>query len=295
METGSIDESPIRAVNVATVHKRSPLRYPGGKTWFIPHIQKWLRQKAEMIGKPELLIEPFAGGGIVSLTAVMENLVDRCLMAELDCDVAAFWHAALDPKYSLKLIDLVENFEPNREDLDDLDRARPDDPVKRGFRTLALNRTRRGGILAPGASFLRSGENGRGVKSRWNEKTLVQRLREIRKHSGQIEFRETDGLGLLEKQLKESDRGVVVFVDPPYTAPSGKRAGRRLYVHNDVDHQRLFRILADYEADFLMTYDQAPEILDLVRKHGFHANRVTMRNTHHARIPELVITPIQSL
>ena len=74
------------------VPQRSPLRYPGGKTWLIPHIRHWLKG---IEPRPKLLVEPFAGGGIVSLTAVMEGLVDRCLMVELDRDVAAFWHAAL--------------------------------------------------------------------------------------------------------------------------------------------------------------------------------------------------------
>lgn len=69
--------SPIPAVNVASVPQRSPLRYPGGKTWLIPHIRVWLNK---VNPAPRLLIEPFAGGGIVSLTAVMEGLVERCLM-----------------------------------------------------------------------------------------------------------------------------------------------------------------------------------------------------------------------
>lgn len=82
--------SRLPAVNVASVPQRSPLRYPGGKTWLIPHIREWLSAT-----NPSILIEPFAGGGIVSLTAVMERLVDQAVMVEIDHDVAAFWHAAL--------------------------------------------------------------------------------------------------------------------------------------------------------------------------------------------------------
>ena len=55
--------SPIPAANVASVPQRSPLRYPGGKTWLIPHIRAWL---GGMDARPRLLIEPFAGGAIVS-------------------------------------------------------------------------------------------------------------------------------------------------------------------------------------------------------------------------------------
>ena len=82
--------SRLPAVNVSTVPQRSPLRYPGGKTWLIPHIREWLAS-----ANAKILIEPFAGGGIVSLTAVMERFVEYCVMVELDRDVAAFWHAAL--------------------------------------------------------------------------------------------------------------------------------------------------------------------------------------------------------
>ena len=83
--------SRVPVVNVATVPQRSPLRYPGGKTWLIPHIREWLQHT-----RSEILIEPFAGGAIVSLTAVMEDLVDGCVMVEIDRDVAAFWRSVLE-------------------------------------------------------------------------------------------------------------------------------------------------------------------------------------------------------
>ena len=74
--------SRLAAVNVSQVPKRSPLRYPGGKTWLIPHVREWLTRT-----RPKILIEPFAGGGVVSLTGVMEGLVERCVMIEINHDV----------------------------------------------------------------------------------------------------------------------------------------------------------------------------------------------------------------
>lgn len=279
-----IEVSPIPAVNVASVPQRSPLRYPGGKTWLIPHIRAWLGTFAE---GPSLLLEPFAGGGIVSLTAVMEHLVERCLMVELDRDVAAFWHAALG--HGDALAEKVLCFTPTREAVYQLMEQPPDSVIEHGFRTLVLNRTRRGGILAPGASFSRVGENGRGLASRWYPETIARRLGEITKHANRITFCETDGMKLLAALLGEQGKGVILFVDPPYTA-GGKRAGKRLYAHNDIDHVGLFEMLAEGGTDFLMTYDLSYEIVTLVREFGFHAVQVTMKNTHHARVPELVIT-----
>lgn len=335
--------SPILAVNVACVPQRSPLRYPGGKTWLIPHVRHWLsgqtvavasgdlptsepsgmvdRQRLPGLSdpsvhppaagprrrtKPRLLLEPFAGGGIVSLTAVMEGLVERCLLAELDGDVAAFWQAAL--RHGPALQARVRQFEPTRDAVVALASTVPTGVLDRGFRTLVLNRTRRGGILAPGASLSRRGENGKGVGSRWYPATTVRRLAEIERHSSRIDFRETDGLELLASLLhglhglhgvdalsEEPMRGLrasaetVVFVDPPYTA-GGKRAGARLYRHNELDHARLFDTLASSNVEFLMTYDCSPEVVRLIEKHGFHAVRVATKNTHHAKLPELVVT-----
>ena len=49
-------------------------------------------------------------------------------------------------------------------------------------------------------------------------------------------------------------------------------------------------MLADAAPEFMLTYDHAPEIANLVQRHDFHAVQVTMKNTHHDRIGELVIT-----
>lgn len=281
---GHIPVSPIPVANVATVPQRSLLRYPGGKTWLIPHVRAWLECLSPA---PRLLIEPFAGGGIVSLTAVMENLVDHCLMAELDHDVAAFWHAAL--RHGPELCEKVRRFKPTREVVDRLSRRRPASVLEHGFRTLVLNRTRRGGILASGAASIRRGENNKGVASRWYPETLVRRLQAVADCADRIKFCETNGFQFLEIFLENCQRDTVVFVDPPYTA-RGKRAGRRLYVHTELDHSRLFEMLAQSRLNFLMTYDRNAEILSLVREHAFYAVQVTMKNTHHKLIPELIIT-----
>lgn len=284
-ESDTIAISPIAAVNVASVPKYSPLRYPGGKTWLIPHVRHWLSRLNPV---PRVLVEPFAGGGIVSLTAVMERLVERCLMIELDRDVAAFWHAAL--RQGPALCRMIMGFEATRQAVQELSASDSRDLVRHGFRTLVLNRTRRGGILAAGASLSRTGENGRGVASRWYPETLTRRLAKISERRSDIGFLEGDGMAMIESLLNMLDRDVVLFVDPPYTA-GGKRAGRRLYAHNELDHHRLFAMLAESGARFLMTYDRAPEIEALVERHNFHAVQVIMKNTHHALMPELVISP----
>ncbi|MDE0138701.1 MAG: DNA adenine methylase [bacterium] len=235
--------------------------------------------------RPNLLVEPFCGGATVSLTAAFERLVERCLMVELDHDVAAFWHCVL--RHGEDLRGLVEDFEPTRTNVYALASEAPRDLLAHGFRTLVLNRTRRGGILAAGASLSRVGENNKGVASRWYAQTLIRRLADIEDQSDRIAFCEGDGMAVLEAVADLP--GTVAFVDPPYTA-GGKSAGKRLYTHHVIDHRALFKTLAGSSVDFLMTYDKAPEIVELIGEFGFHAAEVMMKNTHHSRLPELVIS-----
>ena len=96
---------------------------------------------------------------------------------------------------------------------------------------------------------------------------------------------------LLPHLLQKHAHDRAMFIDPPYTAVGGKRAGVRLYDHAHIDHSDLFAMLSDNKCNFLMTYDAAPPIIELVRKHGFHAVGLSMKGNHHTMLPEIVITP----
>ena len=278
-------ESGVPAANVSSVPMRSPLRYPGGKTWLVPHIRKWLEQT-----NPEILIEPFAGGAIVSMTAVMEGLVDECVMIERDSDVAAFWESAIH--HGDALARRVREFNPTRENIQEIERLNPSDRFERGFRALVLNRTRRGGIISADAGYSNRVGLGDGLPPRWYPDTVAGRIAAIGEYTGKIEFVEGDSMETLPGHLESRKaRRVAVFVDPPYTGAGGKKAGTRLYRHSNIDHASLFSMLKNLQCNFLMTYDTSPEIVDLVRLHDFAAAAVTMKNGHHSKMRELVITP----
>src|SRR5271169_6415625 len=81
-----------KPVNVASVPQRSPFRYPGGKTWLVPLFRRWMMS---LPSQPATFVEPFAGGGIISLTAAFEWLADKVVMVELDEQIAAVWQTIL--------------------------------------------------------------------------------------------------------------------------------------------------------------------------------------------------------
>jgi len=101
-----------------------------------------------------------------------------------------------------------------------------------------------------------------------------------------VTIREGDGIEVMESYSGRAD--VAFFIDPPYTA-AGKRAGMRLYTHSSLDHERLFATAARLAGQFLMSYDNAPEIVALATKHGFQTRTILMKNAHHALMDELVI------
>lgn len=269
-------------VNVASVPQRSPFRYPGGKTWFAPRLREWLASQKR---KPELLIEPFAGGGIISLTAAFENLAEAILMMELDEEIAAVWLVALNGEAEW-LARRVLAFDMSKEAVIREINKPPQTLKEKAFQTILKNRTFHGGILAAGAGFVKNGEAGKGVLSRWYPATLAKRLRAIDRVKEKMRFEQGDGFELLARY--RDARAAVFFIDPPYTA-GGKKAGSRLYTHHQLNHEALFEACAGLKGDFIMTYDDASEVRELARRHGFQAKPVAMKNTHHAELTELVI------
>lgn len=269
-------------VNVASVPQRSPFRYPGGKTWLVPRLRAWL---ASLADRPATFVEPFAGGGIVSLTVAFERLADRVIMVELDPNVAAVWHTILEGDAAW-LAKVIVDFDLSETTVAaELDRQ-PTTTEEHAFQTILRNRTSRGGIMAPGAGRIKQGENGKGVASRWYPATLSRRILEIAEIRDRITFIEGDGLVVAERYT--NDASAVLFADPPYTA-STKRAGSRLYLHYNIDHNKLFALANACAGDFLMTYDDAEELHAIAAQYGFDTQLVAMKNTHHAEMTELLI------
>ncbi len=276
--TPQYGDALLTAVNVAQVPQRSPFRYPGGKTWLVPQVRTWLNALGAPV--PEL-IEPFAGGGIVSLTAVFEGLAHHATMVELDEDVAAVWHTILSGNAAW-LAERIASFHLSAESVRAVLAAQEQSVKDHAFATILKNRVARGGILAPGAGFAKRGEDGRGLSSRWYPDTLRRRIIAIANRIEQITFIQGDGMEVIRDNAHRAD--CAFFIDPPYTV-----AGKRLYKYSDLDHTQLFALASTLQGDFLMTYDNAHEIRALAAEYGFATRLISMKTTHHTAKRELLI------
>ena len=271
-----------KIVNVASVPKRSPFRYPGGKTWLVPLARTWMKHHR---GTQSLLVEPFAGGSIIGLTAAFEGYVDHVLLVEKDPDVAAVWKCIFSSEY-MSLCERILAFEVTETKVRAALAIETECVEEIAFRTILKNRMFHGGILAPGASLMKSGENGKGLKSRWYAKTLADRISAIGRIRDRFTIIEGDGLEALA--VNNENKDAIFFIDPPYTA-AGKKAGARLYRFSDLDHSQLFAVAASLAGDFLMTYDDAHGVRQLASDHHFDVELIAMKNTHHAKMKELLI------
>lgn len=274
-----VSYASTKPVNVASVPQRSPFRYPGGKTWLVPFIRDWLGAKP---ARPARLIEPFAGGGIVSLTTAFEGLARHVVFAEMDEAVSAVWRVVLNGQADWLAKQIIQ-FDLSLENVRQVLKQPTTTLREKAFQTILRNRVQRSGILAEGAGLIKTGESGRGLNSRWYPETLARRIREINLQKDRITFIHGDGFDLIEEHKADSE--AVFYVDPPYTF-----AAKRLYKVWQIDHARLFALMAECKGDFLMSYDNTVEVEQLAKRHGFQARPIAMKNTHHARMTELLIS-----
>jgi len=134
--------------------------------------------------------------------------------------------------------------------------------------------------------LVKTGEAGRGLNSRWYPETLVKRIEILRGLRATISFEKKDAFEVIRRF--SDNPNACFFIDPPYTA-GGKKAGSRLYTHNEIDHEHLFALMASVQGSVMMTYDDAPEVRQLAECYGFRIETVPMKNTHHRIIHELLV------
>jgi DNA adenine methylase len=200
---------PTKPVNVASIPQRSPFRYPGGKTWLIPFVRKWLSQYDNELIE---FFEPFAGGAIVSLTVAFEKLARYITLVELDIDVIAVWQTIFSDE-AVWLANRILKFDLNDKTVDEELSTSPNSIKERAFQTILKNRVNHGGILAPGAGRIKYGENGKGMLSRWYPQTLYNRILEIGNIRDRISCVHGDGFECISTYSKRDN--IIFFIVRP--------------------------------------------------------------------------------
>lgn len=277
----------------------SPLRYPGAKSGLAAVIAELVTESSKSLGRPELFVEPFAGGASTSLRLAATGIVDRILLADADPLVTRFWQvAAADTDW------LIDRMWDEPATLDRWDHWRSWTPRRGSERDAAvkclfLNRTTFSGILHGRAGPI-GGRRQTGpyrLDCRFNKAALEQRLRfvgDLYDANKLVDVWCKDWQNTLRDVVEWYPQllpnRVIAYLDPPYWEKSPRLYGMSFdpaggYATSAAMQDEWLAGIAHYKlAEYLrrraqirwiLSYDNHP---DLVNDEGLYATgRMTPR------------------
>lgn len=241
----------------------SPLRYPGGKGKLAPFMELLIKQTGHVGG---IYIEPFAGGAGIALELLEKGVVSEIVINDLDKGIYSFWKAILTETdrfiKDIRQIDLtMDEWMRQRKLVENCERY----SYELGFATFYLNRTNRSGIIKGGIIGGVEQTGNWKMDARFNREDLIERINKIAKNKNNIHLYNKDVNSFIINYLPKYEQNAFVYFDPPYF---GK--GKQLYLNffSYADHLRIEHIIdSEVNCDWVITYDDVPEIADIYQKH----------------------------
>jgi len=274
----------------------SPLRYPGSKRKLFNYLKRVL---AHNNLEPQILVEPFVGGGSISLNFLSLNKKNKVVIGDSDELVYSFWKTLFtEPAYLINFVRKVKvnlkTFEKYRHiasHTSEFSRKRL------AAACLFLNRTSFSGILNDSAGPI----GGREQKSiykidcRFGRKNLIRKIRTISAFKNRVvvlphTWEET--LNYVDGKDEYKNANLLFYFDPPFY----KKADQ-LYRHyfDDANHKDLRDKLMSIKQPWILSYDREKEIQNLYST--FTRINVSMPysiNSPAKRLEkELIITPLK--
>jgi DNA adenine methylase len=238
--------------------KKSPLRYPGGKSRAVARLRSFIPEFSEFR-------EPFFGGGSLSFYLTQLYPDKKFSASDLNYELYCFWTqlqnntgeltGALQQVYdSCKKKD---HKKAGRALFDRIMQRRNDElsELQRATDFFVLNRISFSGVVDSGG-FSQASFEGRFTQS------AIARLSQAAPAIRSIAFHCADYSCLLSSPGDH----VFIFLDPPYySATKSKLYGRNGILHSRFDHEKLFADLQDISHQWLITYDNCPYIRSLYK------------------------------
>lgn len=267
---------------------KSPLRYPGGKSKALNTIVKYLLDNFAEFR------EPFVGGGSVFIYLKQKFPNRKYWINDLNPELYCFWKVAQTNLSQLvKQVRFIkDNYTDGRllfqkltsiestSDLTELDRA---------VRFFVLNRITFSGTVESGG-FSQEAFHKRFTYS------SIERLEKLENIlTDDIKITNLDYTELL---IPEGEQ-VFLFLDPPYfVATKSKLYGKAGNLHTSFDHQKFAETVQKCHHNWLITYDDSPQIRDNFKSMNIYAWELqygmnNYKQSEAAKGKELIITNYQ--
>lgn len=242
----------------------SPLRYPGGKGRLAPFMKIIIEKTGHFGGT---YIEPFAGGAGIAIDLLLNDIVSEIVINDFDKGIYSFWRAILTE--TERFIEDINNASLNISEWEHQHGVYLTQQNKYsyelGFATFYLNRTNRSGIIKGGVIGGKKQSGKWTMEVRFNKEHLIERICEIAMRKHQIHLYNKDINSFLLNYAPKYSDNTLIYFDPPYY-----EKGRELYM-NFLQHKDHVRIKSEIErlkkVDWVITYDDCPEILELYHDH----------------------------
>lgn len=237
---------------------KTPLRYPGGKQRLSPFILE-LMVLNELVGGN--YAEPYAGGAGVAIELLLTGRVRKIHLNDSCVAIHSFWHSVLNHTevFCKRIRDTpltVEIWKTQREIL-----SRPDefDQLDVGFSTFYLNRCNRSGIVAGGGLIGGLKQNGKWkMDARFPREKLIGRITAIAAKRKAISVTNLDAEDFISDHVPNLPEKTLVYCDPPYFK---KAHGLYFNYYAPDDHLRIAQIIQQMDRPWVVSYDNAPQIL----------------------------------
>ncbi|WP_065321309.1 DNA adenine methylase [Tritonibacter mobilis] len=242
----------------------SPLRYPGGKSALHNLVTEILCANGLDGGH---YAEPFAGGGGLALSLLLEGVVREVHLNDIDPAIAAFWRSVLD--YNEEICELIETTpvtidEWHHQKSSYASLKDREDDLSLGFATLFLNRTNRSGIIKGAGVIGGLRQNGNYLLDcRFNKPDLIKRIKRVAKYRHRVHFTQLDALDFLPEVEKKLPKRSLICADPPYFG-KGAKLYTSFYKHED--HATLAESMLNVKSPWITTYDNCPEISEIYHR-----------------------------
>lgn len=263
-----------------SVALESPLRYPGGKRFLCPYIERILIHNDFV---PKLLVEPFAGGASVALHLLGRGLVEKIALYDMDPLVAGLWWTVFNDgdwlkrkvRYARITVSVWEKL-----------REMPlNGHRSNAWKCLFLNRTSFSGILSRRAGPIggKRQQSDFKIGCRFYRKTIMARLSDLAAKKAAVRsVGVSDWEATLDEYTSESESGAdacLLYLDPPFYHKAD-----RLYGHcfTTDQHKKLVKRLSELKTPWILSYDDCPEVVALFKEHGLTYRRVPVQYTSSA-------------
>jgi len=236
----------------------TPLRYPGGKTQLTPFVLDLMRTNDLM---QCVYCEPFAGGAGIACRLLLAGAVSEIWINDIDVSIYSFWHSVLNAPDDLcrwieKVPITIEEWKKQR--AVQMDKAAS--IFQLGCSTLFLNRTNRSGILKGGVIGGLKQSSEYLLDCRFNRTDLVRKIQRIALYKDQIHLSCVDAELYIRTVVPNLPDHSLINIDPPYF---GKGPGLYTSFYKLEDHKALSHAVRSIRKPWMLTYDDAPEILNL--------------------------------